>query len=95
MRQEQMEKKTKFTNPAERFFSEVETTQENMKEPAPKKQETKPENRTRRVQAYLTPSLHKEATKKAKAEGISLNDAINLSLEEYTKDVNSNANGNS
>lgn len=83
------DKKRKFITPAERFFSNAEAetiaseSEKEMQERQLPLEAPKPENRTRRVQAYLTPTLHKNATNRAKAEGLSLNDLINISLEEY------------
>ena len=43
------------------------------------------ETKSKRVQVLLQPSVHEAVKAKAKAEGISTNEAINIALKEYTE----------
>lgn len=86
-----MTKEKRFTTPAERFLSQAQTealarqSEEDMNKRQISFVPPKKENRTRRVQAYFTPSLHKEASDLADKLGLSLNDLLNKVLEEYIK----------
>lgn len=41
------------------------------------------ENKSQRVQLLITPSLHTKLKKTAKAEGLSVNELINIAITEY------------
>ena len=43
------------------------------------------ELKSKRVQILIQPSVHEAVKAKAKAEGISTNEAINIALREYTE----------
>ena len=94
-----MAKKKDFTaNPAMSFISpesiEAVDGKKKQKKPAKKKSKApegyKPnpeyiETKSKRVQILVQPSVHEAVKAKAKAEGISTNEAINEALREYVE----------
>lgn len=86
---------TKENNPAMSFISQESIDKVDGKEKKGKASPKAPEGyklnpeyietKSKRVQILIQPSIHEAVKAKAKAEGISTNEAINIALREYTE----------
>lgn len=82
-----MAKKTFKTNPVMNFISTPEEPETPSK--APEGYKINPlyiETKSKRVQILIQPSVYEAVKEKARAEGISTNEAINQALKQYVKE---------